>query len=96
MAAFYRMQPEPISFSGTTQKNSMVDIIGGKVADDQTAVTLNNYVSGAYGEPGSDRADRIAIEFLEPERLKDQFCFRTPDAVASLEFIRGDLYGKIR
>ena len=83
-------------FPELRKKYSTVDIIGGKVADDQTAVTLNNYVSGTYGEPGSERADRIAIEFLEPERLKDQFCFRTPDAVASLEFIRGDLYGRIR
>ncbi|MBQ9064566.1 MAG: DUF3990 domain-containing protein [Blautia sp.] len=83
-------------FPELRKKYSMVDIIGGKVADDQTAITLNNYVSGAYGEPGSERADRIAIELLEPERLKDQFCFRTTDAVASLEFIRGDRYDRIR
>ena len=49
----------------------------------------------ADGIPGSERADRIAIELLEPERLKDQFCFRTSDAVASLEFIRGDRYDRI-
>ena len=83
-------------FPELRRKYSTVDIIGGKVADDQTAITLNNYISGAYGEPGSIRADRTAIELLEPERLKDQFCFRTLDAIAALEFIRGDRYGNIR
>ncbi len=83
-------------FPELRKKYSTVDIIGGKVADDQTAITLNNYVSGAYGEPGSERADRTAIALLEPERLKDQFCFRTPDAIAALEFIRGERYGSIR
>ena len=71
----------------------MVDIIGGKVADDQTAITLNNYVSGTYGPPGTERADRITIELLEPERLKDQFCFRTEDAIRSLQFIGSERYG---
>lgn len=97
---------EWLHFAACNRKNSlfpelhkkycMVDIVGGKVADDRTAVTLNNYVSGAYGKPGTERADRIAIELLEPERLKDQFCFRTSDAVASLEFIRGDRYDRIQ
>ena len=63
-----------------------MDIIGGKVADDQTAITLNNYVSGAYGIPGTERADRMAIELLEADRLKDQFCFRTVKALNTLEF----------
>ena len=72
------------------------DIIGGKVADDQTAITLNNYVAGAYGVPGTARADRTAIELLEPERLQDQFCFRTEKAVRSLIFVRSDRYADIR
>ena len=66
------------------------------MADDQTALTLNNYVAGIYGEPGSEQADRTAIDLLEPERLADQFCFRTPDAIATLEFIRSERYGSIR
>ncbi len=78
------------------KKYAAVDIIGGKVADDQTAVTLNNYVAGAYGTPGTVRADRIAIELLEPERLQDQFCFRTAEAVCSLFFVRSDRYADIR
>ena len=86
---------DPSLFPELRKKYSTVDIIGGKVADDQTATTLNYYVSGAYGKPGSERADRITIELLEPERLKDQFCFRTQDAIASLEFIRSEQYGRI-
>ena len=73
-------------------KFAAVDIVGGKVADDQTAVTLNNYIAGAYGEPGTAQADRTAIDLLETSRLKDQFCFRTPDAIASLAFIRSKRY----
>ena len=80
-------------FPELRKKFAIVDIIGGKVADDQTAVTLNNYVSGAYGIPGTERADRTTIELLETDRLKDQFCFRTMEAIASLEFIRSDRYG---
>ena len=36
------------------------------------------------------------IEKLLPNRLKDQFCFRTQDAVEHLEFIRSDRYGDIK
>ena len=32
----------------------------------------------------------------DPNRLEAQFCFRTMDAVKSLEFIRGDRYGDIK
>lgn len=80
-------------FPELRRKFAMVDIIGGKVADDQTAITLNNYVSGTYGPPGTERADRITIELLEPERLKDQFCFRTEDAIHSLQFVGSERYG---
>ena len=83
-------------FPELREKFASVDVIGGKVADDQTAITLNNYVAGAYGVPGSARADRTAIELLEPERLQDQFCFRTAKAVQSLIFVRSDRYADVR
>lgn len=82
-------------FPALRRKYSSVDIIGGKVADDQTAITLNNYVAGVFGEPGTSRADRMAIQLLEPERLTDQFCFRTEEAVGSLQYIRSYRYGDI-
>lgn len=83
-------------FPELRKKYETVDIIGGKVADDQTALTLNSYVSGAYGIPGTERADRTAIELLEPERLTDQFCFRTQEAISSLQYVRSEKYGYLR
>lgn len=82
-------------FPALRKKYSSVDIIGGKVADDQTAITLNNYVAGVFGEPGSLKADRMAIRLLEPERLTDQFCFRTEEAISSLKYVRSYRYGDI-
>ena len=82
-------------FPDLRRKYASVDIIGGKVADDQTAITLNNYVAGTYGVPGTEKADRTTIELLETERLKDQFCFRTIDAILSLQFVRSERYGNI-
>lgn len=68
------------------------DIIAGKIANDRTARTLQLYISGGYGEPGSEEADRIAIETLLPNRLENQFCFCNQKAIQTLEFIRGDHY----
>lgn len=68
------------------------DIIGGKIANDRTARTLQLYISGGYGEPGSKEADDIAITTLLPNRLEDQFCFRSIKAIQTLEFIRSDSY----
>ena len=82
-------------FPDLRRKYASVDIIGGKVADDQTAITLNNYVAGTYGVPGTEKADRTTIELLETERLKDQFCFRTIDAILSLQLVRSERYGNI-
>lgn len=71
------------------------DIIGGKIADDNTSRVLNGYVTGLFGTPGSDLADMFAIQSLLPNRLKDQFCFRTEASLKSLEFIRSNRYGDI-
>jgi hypothetical protein len=68
------------------------DIIGGKIANDRTARTLQLYTSGGYGNPGSKEADDIAIMTLLPNRLADQFCFCNTKAVKTLEFVRSDLY----
>lgn len=84
-------------FPQLLKKYSMIDIIGGKIADDQTARTLQVYISGGgAGIPGSPEADKETIKRLLPNRLKDQFCFRTQDAVDQLEFIRSDRYGDIK
>lgn len=72
------------------------DIIGGKIADDSTAATLNSYISGDYGTAGTERVDRFTIESLLPDRLKDQFCFRTERSLYSLEYLRSERYGNHR
>ena len=72
-----------------------IDIVGGKVADDSTAATLNAYITGEYGKPGSQKADDFTISQLLPERLTDQFCFRTQKSLMSLEFVRSERYGDI-
>ena len=84
-------------FPQLLKKYSTIDIIGGKIADDQTARTLQRYISGVdFGIPGTPEADKITIKKLIPNRLKDQFCFRTQDAINHLEFIRSDRYGDIK
>lgn len=74
-------------------KLKYIDIIGGKIADDNTASTLNAYMMGLYGTSGSLEADTFAIQQLLPERLEPQFCFCTPEAVQSLEYIGSEGYG---
>lgn len=63
------------------------DIIAGKVANDATNFTIVAYLSGAYGTPGNAEADSFCINRLLPERLKDQFCFRTEKALGCLSFM---------
>lgn len=45
------------------------------------------YVSGALGEIGSTETDNYCIKMLLPEKLKDQFCFKTEKAIACLKFV---------
>jgi hypothetical protein len=80
-------------FSDYRNQLAAVDIVGGKIANDNTSAMLNSYISGDYGTPGTHRADSFTIEGLLPDRLKDQFCFRTEAALSSLEFIRSERYG---
>lgn len=68
------------------------DIIGGKIANDRTARTLQLYTAGGYGEPGTQEADDIAIMTLLPNRLENQFCFRSDAAIRALEFVRRERY----
>ncbi len=83
-------------FAEASKKLAAYDVIGGKIADDSTAATLNNYISGTFGEPGTERADAFTISALLPERLEDQFCFRTDRSLKALEFIRSERYGDYR
>lgn len=79
-------------FQELLKQYSDFDIIGGKIANDLTARTIQLYIGQGYGEPGSETADRIVIEQLLPNRLNDQFCFLTLNSLKCLEFIKGDTY----
>lgn len=63
------------------------DIMIGKIANDDTNLVITTYMDGLYGEVFSERADEIAIGFLEPDNLKDQICFRSQAAIDCLEFM---------
>ena len=63
-----------------------LDLISGKIADDSTNATITAYMANTFGEIGSDRADQICIELLLPNRLENQFCFRSESAIECLEF----------
>ena len=55
------------------------DIVIGPVANDQTILTINLYIEGLLGKDA-------AIAELLPQRLSDQYTFRTPKALALLQF----------
>ena len=74
-------------FAQTISDYKHYDIIGGKIANDNTNATIMLYMSGGYGKVGSLQAENTCISLLLPERLKDQFCFRTEKALSCLTFL---------
>lgn len=75
------------NFMELKNKMSSFDVVAGKIANDNTNATIAAYMNGLYGALGSKSADEICISLLLPERLEDQFCFRTCRAIEKLEFI---------
>lgn len=78
------------SFANVVKEMENYDVIIGKIADDATNRTLVAYLSGAFGKVGSKTADDFCISQLLPERLKDQYCFRTEKSLECLNFERGE------
>lgn len=76
------------SFAEIKRKLESYDVISGKIANDNTNATITTYMNGLYGSMGSEQADNICISMLLPERLQDQFCFRTPKSIKKLEFLK--------
>ena len=74
------------SFANVTEQYRYFDIIAGKVANDATNSMIVNYMARAYGPVGSAKADSICIGLLLPDRLKNQYCFRTAKAIGNLAF----------
>ncbi len=75
-------------FKDEIQRLDKYDVIIGKIANDRTATTLQAYMDGVNGEPGDAMVDKITIEALLPNRLEDQYCFKTEDALRALKFIK--------
>lgn len=78
------------TFPAVVKEMKKYDIIGGKIADDATNVTILTYLIGAYGKIGSEEADSLCIGRLIPERLKNQFCFRTEAGLGCLLFLESE------
>ena len=68
------------------------DLIVGKVANDQTNETITAYLSGVYGELDDSAAISFAVSRLRPDRLTDQYCFRSERGVSALEFMEAYRY----
>ena len=60
-------------------ENNQYDLIIGPVANDQAIRTVNDYLKGYFSED-------IAIRILQPQKLKDQYAFKTDAALACLQF----------
>lgn len=66
------------------------NVVVGKIANDRTAATLQAYMDGVNGDPGNQQVDKNTIDALLPNRLEDQYCFKTDDALHALKFIRSE------
>lgn len=78
------------AFPELTQALKRFDIIAGKIANDNTNATITAYMSGVFGEIGSKTADEVCIRLLLPERLQNQYCFRTNEALHCLTFVESE------
>ncbi len=78
------------TFPELVKQMEKYDIIAGKIANDNTNATIAAYMALAYGEIGSRSADDICTGLLLPERLQDQFCFRTDKALRCLSFVESE------
>lgn len=77
-------------FGEIRNRMSTYDVVSGKIANDDTNATILAYMGNVYGPMGSMQADNICISLLLPERLHDQFCFRSVNALSKLQFIKSE------
>lgn len=66
------------------------DVISGKIANDNTNATIIAYMGNVFGKMESESAAKMCINLLLPERLQDQFCFRTQKAISKLKFLKSE------
>lgn len=78
------------TFEEIRDRMTAYDVVSGKIANDDTNATILAYMGNVYGPMGSEQADNICISLLLPERLQDQFCFRSEKALSKLQFIKSE------
>ena len=66
------------------------DVIVGKIADDATNATLTASLAGVFGTVGEKEADDFCIKQLLPNKLENQYCFKTKEAIECLKFVNGE------
>lgn len=77
-------------FTEVEREMAQYDVIVGKIADDATNATLTAYLGGAFGTIGDEDADAFCIKQLLPNKLKDQYCFKTEEAIKCLKYVEGE------
>ena len=81
--SFEKAAKEWLRYISKNRTNKLVideyDIVIGPVANDQAIRTVNNYLKGYFDED-------IAIQLLLPQKLKDQYNFKTERALSILNF----------
>lgn len=78
------------TFPDTVRELRCFDVIAGKIANDNTNATITAYMAGVFGGVESEQAQELCISLLLPERLQDQFCFRTAQALRCLTFVESE------
>ena len=68
-----------VAANRTGQVTKLYDIVLGPVANDQTIRTVNDFLNGYLSE-------EIAIQLLLPQKLKDQYAFKTDNALRHLYY----------
>lgn len=79
-------------FNELLKKYDNYNVFVGKIANDRTAATLQAYINGLYGEVGTEQVDKIVIDLLLPQKLDNQICFRTNEAIKNLEYLGNERY----
>lgn len=66
------------------------DVVIGKIADDDTALTLQNYLEGMFRNApqlAGVSPEQFTIGLLRPEVLKNRVCLCTPAVISRLQYL---------
>ena len=75
-----------------SQDYDKYELLVGRIANDDTNMTLNNFLAGAFGDVTSEQSIAIVRQLLKPERLENQFCFKSEKVINMLERIGSEKY----